>query len=34
MSPIAVRQISKRRYTGSGNCSGLESDGESSLGFF
>lgn len=35
MSPIAVRQISKRRYTGSngnggnaGNVSSLESDGE------
>lgn len=34
MSPIAVRQISKRRYTGSGNCSSLESDGESSIGYF
>uniref|UniRef100_A0A183CF49 Protein kinase domain-containing protein n=1 Tax=Globodera pallida TaxID=36090 RepID=A0A183CF49_GLOPA len=38
MSPIAVRQIAKRRYTGSsngnggnGNVSGLESDGEGSF---
>jgi hypothetical protein len=28
MSPIVSRQISKRRYTGSGNCSGLDSDTE------
>jgi hypothetical protein len=28
MSPIVSRQISKRRYTGSGNGSGLESDTE------
>ncbi|KAI3415740.1 hypothetical protein GPALN_005325 [Globodera pallida] len=41
MSPIAVRQIAKRRYTGSsngnggnGNVSGLESDGEGSASSF
>lgn len=31
MSPIAVRQISKRRYTATGSVSGIESDTESQL---
>ncbi|KAI6173793.1 hypothetical protein M3Y98_01120600 [Aphelenchoides besseyi] len=31
MSPIAVRQISKRRYTTAGSVSGMESDSENSL---